>query len=96
MSEQEKKDKKYSVIFSSIVHGSLLAIFLLLVAWREPDPPRPEYGMELAFGTETEGSGDVVQETETVTEETENETPPDAETDTEETHEEVVEEEVVE
>jgi periplasmic protein TonB len=34
-----------------------------IVAWRAPDPPLPEYGIELNFGMDTEGFGDVQPET---------------------------------
>lgn len=91
VSEREKKDKKFSMIMSGIVHGTLLLIFLLLVAWSPPDPPIPEYGMELNLGFEDEGSGDVESEISS-TEETDNTTPPESDIESEETQEEVQEE----
>ncbi len=101
MSEQEKKDKKFSIIVSAIIHSSLIAIFLVLVAWREPDPPVPEYGIELNLGFQEAGSGDIERTIDAPLEDTENDTPPDAETDTEnneteESQEEIVEEQPVE
>lgn len=87
ISEREKKDKRFSMIMSGIVHGALLLIFLLLVAWSPPDPPIPEYGMELNLGFEDEGSGDVESEIDSQTE-TDNTTPQESEVDTEEVQQE--------
>lgn len=94
ISEREKKDKRFSMIMSGIVHGGLLLIFLLLVAWSPPDPPIPEYGMELNLGFEDEGSADLESEVDSP-DETDNTTPPESEAESEETPEEV-QEEVVE
>lgn len=91
-SEQEKKDKKFGMIMSAIVHGTLLCIFLILVAWRAPDPPNKEYGMEVNIGFQDVGFGDTESEVDSPLPDTENETPPDAEADTQETQEEVVDE----
>lgn len=84
MSDQEKKDKKFSMIMSVIVHGTILTFLLFLVAWRQPDPPIPEYGIELNFGFEEAGSGDIERENEAKIEETENDTPPESEQESEE------------
>lgn len=96
VSEQEKKDKRFSVIVSGIIHTSLLVLFIFLVAWRMPDPPPEEYGMELNIGVDAQGSGDIDNDQEATPEETENETPPESETETEEVQEETVEETPVE
>lgn len=95
MSEQEKKDKKFGMILSGIVHTTLIAVFLLLVAWREPDPPIPEYGIELNLGFQDEGSGDIERDSETQIEDTAEEEIPDAPEETEQvesTEEEMIEE----
>lgn len=44
------------------VHAAALLALFFLVAWREPDPPLPEYGIELNFGLDDQGSGDVQPE----------------------------------
>ncbi|MCE7995506.1 MAG: hypothetical protein HEP71_26240 [Roseivirga sp.] len=85
--EQEKKNKRFSLIMSAIVHGSLLLIFLLLVAWRQPDPPNTLSGLTFNLGVQDEGFGDTESEVDSPTEETDNTTPPESETDTEETQE---------
>ena len=92
MSDQEKKDKKFSMIMSVLVHGTILTFLLFLVAWRQPDPPIPEYGIELNFGFEEAGSGDIERENKAEIEETENDTPPESEQETEEVIEDPVEE----
>ena len=43
-------------------HGLILLLFFFLMAWREPDPPVPEYGIELNFGLDESGSGEVQPE----------------------------------
>ena len=48
---------------SLAVHGVLFAIFFFMMAWRAPDPPLPEFGIELNFGLDTQGSGDIQPET---------------------------------
>ena len=53
------------------------------MAWREPDPPIPEYGIELNLGFVDQGGGDTESQMETQAEDTEEQTPPDAELDTE-------------
>lgn len=83
MTEQEKKDKKFSLIVSLIIHSSLLVALFFLIAWRAPDPPLPEYGIELNLGFQAEGSGDTERDNETQIEDTEEVETPDAEAETE-------------
>ncbi len=85
MSEKEEKYRKTGVIVSISVHVVLALLFFFMLAWREPDPPLPEYGIELNFGLDNVGSGETQQPqpTEQVTQAEENIT---------ETEEEVVEE----
>lgn len=54
--EEEKKNKRTGMIISLGLHASLLVLFFFLMAWREPNPPLPDYGIELNFGM-VEGSG---------------------------------------
>ncbi|WP_268125258.1 hypothetical protein [Roseivirga pacifica] len=91
MSNQEQKDKRFSMTMSIIVHGSLLLIFFFLVAWKEPDPPIPEYGIEINFGQQELGGGNTEREAEAKIEDTVEEEAPDSEVETEEV-EEIVEE----
>ena len=83
MSDQEKKDKKFSMIMTAGIHVGILLLLIFLVAWSPPDPPTPEYGIELNFGFQEEGGGDVEKESEAQAEDTEEVTPPDAEVEAE-------------
>jgi len=57
--EQEKKNKRIALATSIAVHGLLLLVFLFVVAWRAPNPPLPEYGIELNFGSDDVGTGPI-------------------------------------
>ncbi len=85
MTAQEKKDKKFSLIVSLIIHSCLLVLLVFLIAWRAPNPPLPEYGIELNLGFQAAGSGDTERENETLTKDTEQAETPDAKTETENT-----------
>ena len=89
-SAEEKNNQRKSMYISLGVHGALLILFFFLLAWKEPFPPIPEYGIELNFGLDESGSGNIQREEVAVTQ-----TPTDQTSDTEETVEET-EEEVVE
>jgi len=39
------------------VHVVVLLLFAFLMAWRAPNPPLPEYGIELNFGLDDAGTG---------------------------------------
>ena len=60
--EFEKKNQRIGMGVSIGIHGLLLILFFLIMAWREPDPPVPEYGIELNFGLEAVGSGEIQPE----------------------------------
>jgi len=88
--KQEEKNRKVGLIISGAFHLLLLLAFLFVIAWKEPDPPIPEYGIELNFGTSDVGTGNVQPETETL------ESPEEDEAAPEELPEEVIEEPVEE
>jgi len=85
MSEQEKKDKKFGIIMTSAVYGLFILLLVFLVAWRPLDPPVEEYGIELNFGFQAEGGGDLERDADAQIEETAEDTPPDSEVETEQT-----------
>lgn len=58
MSEQEKKREKVGIAVSVGLHALVLLLFFFIMAWRAPDPPLPEYGIELNFGMDDAGYGD--------------------------------------
>jgi protein TonB len=58
MSEIERnKDKRVGWAVSASIHALIILLFFLINAWTAPDPPLPEYGIELNFGIEEAGSG---------------------------------------
>ncbi|MBU2916154.1 hypothetical protein [Reichenbachiella agariperforans] len=52
MNLREKKNRITGVYVSVGIHTALLLIFFFVLAWREPDPPIPEYGIEFNLGNE--------------------------------------------
>jgi periplasmic protein TonB len=59
MSQQEEnRNKQKAGMYSLAVHSALLILFFFLIVWKEPNPPHPEYGIELNFGLDNVGSGD--------------------------------------
>ncbi|HEX6226583.1 MAG TPA: hypothetical protein VFZ52_19315 [Chryseolinea sp.] len=59
----ERKNKRTAMIYTTVIQVVLLVVLFFVVAWRAPDPPLPEYGIVLNFGTDDEGSGNVQPET---------------------------------
>ena len=59
MNSDENKNKRIGMVTSIGIHLTLFLIFFFLTAWRAPNPPNPEFGIELNFGLDNEGSGDV-------------------------------------
>jgi len=85
MSNQEKKNRNIGLIASTAIHGGILLILFFLIAWRAPDPPLPEYGIQLNFGLDDQGSGDIQPEQPNVTEEIKEESKPEEQKPQEET-----------
>lgn len=56
--QEEKKNQRTGMMVSVGLHAALLILFFFLLAWREPNPPLPDYGIELNFGMDAAGSGD--------------------------------------
>jgi periplasmic protein TonB len=90
MEQQEKKRKRIAFFTSAGVHLLILLLFLFSMAWRAPDPPLPEFGIELNFGDSEVGSGDIQPETPTATEEEPEEEEPTEQEQPEELQPEVV------
>lgn len=62
MSAEEKKYRKISAMVTAAVQVVLAVVVYFLIAWREPDPPIPEYGIELSFGLEEVGREEIATE----------------------------------
>ena len=56
---KEINDRRWGAIASIGVHLALLLLFFFMLAWREPNPPLPQYGIELNFGLDAGGSGEI-------------------------------------
>ena len=55
---EEKKNRTIALAVATAFQLFLLVLFFFLVAWRRPDPPLPEYGIELDFGMDNTGTGE--------------------------------------
>ncbi len=90
-----KKDKKYQRIgwWTAIAtHVVVLILFYFLIAWKEPFPPIPSYGIELSFGVDQTGQGEVAPSTPQPQEEVEESEPQEETAEAEETSEPTTEE----
>lgn len=58
MEESNRKSRNIGLIATIVFHGGIVLIFLLLMAWKAPNPPLPEYGPLINIGFSDEGSGD--------------------------------------
>lgn len=61
--QQEKKNRIMAALYTFGVHAAIFCLMFFIIAWRVPNPPFPGSGIELNFGTDAEGSGDVQPET---------------------------------
>lgn len=93
---KEKRNKQVGAAISIGIHLGIFLIFFFLIAWRAPDPPLPEFGIELNFGLDQVGSGEVQPETNASPEDSEEDAQPDAPEEVQEEVEEVVEDQPVE
>jgi outer membrane biosynthesis protein TonB len=57
---QERKNRSIAGLIAVTLHVLVALGLFFLTAWKAPDPPLPEYGIELNFGLDAAGSG-VVQ-----------------------------------
>ncbi|HZX73542.1 MAG TPA: hypothetical protein VFE57_03915 [Cyclobacteriaceae bacterium] len=62
MDDQQKKNRIISLATSVGLHALLLLVFLFMMSLRPPYPPAPEYGIELNFGLDQAGFGDIQPE----------------------------------
>ncbi len=57
--ENNKRSRNIGLIASLSFHGAIALILFLLVAWKAPNPPLPEYGVEINLGFTDTGDGEV-------------------------------------
>jgi hypothetical protein len=60
---EERKNRRTGMLVSVALHAGIIIMFFFILAWKEPYPPAPEYGIELNFGLDVTGSGVVQPET---------------------------------
>ncbi len=60
--QEEKKNKRIAAFTTVVLNALLLVLLLFVAAWRAPNPPLPEYGIELNFGVDTQGGGEIQPE----------------------------------
>src|SRR5689334_1707736 len=60
---RDKRNKRIAFLVSAGIHASLFLTFFFLISWRAPYPPAPEYGVELDFGLDEQGGGEIQPET---------------------------------
>ncbi len=56
---QEPARQRKGLITSAVAHAAVLAFCFFFVRWSPPDPPLPDYGVQLNFGVDEEGFGDL-------------------------------------
>ncbi|MDN4164059.1 hypothetical protein QWY31_01030 [Cytophagales bacterium LB-30] len=56
--KEEHKNRNIGWAVSIGIHAVFILLFLFLIAYKAPDPPLPEYGIELNFGLDDSGSGE--------------------------------------
>lgn len=55
MDQEEQKNNRKSALITGAIQVVFLLFLYFLVAWKEPYPPIPEYGIELSFGLQESG-----------------------------------------
>ncbi len=60
---RDKTNKRIAFLVSTGIHAGLFLTFFFLISWRAPYPPAPEYGVELNFGLDNQGGGEIQPET---------------------------------
>lgn len=56
---QDKKNQRIAFLVSIGLHASLFLTFFLLISWKAPYPPAPEYGVVLNYGVDDQGGGEI-------------------------------------
>jgi periplasmic protein TonB len=57
--EEDKKNKRIAMLTSIGIHAGIFLLLFFMVAWRPPNPPLPQIGLEMNFGLDEQGTGDV-------------------------------------
>ncbi|WP_226389466.1 energy transducer TonB [Penaeicola halotolerans] len=57
--EENKKEKRTAALLTLGVNAAVLLLLIFLIAWKEPNPPIPEYGISLNIGFGNPGSDNI-------------------------------------
>lgn len=74
-SQEEKKNRRIAMISSLGIHAVVLVLLIFMVAWKQPNPPHPEIGIEVNWGEDTRGSGNTAPDKSAGSEGTQQEEP---------------------
>ena len=55
--DEEKKNRRISLIITVSAHVLVVLGFIFTMAWTPPDPPIPKYGIQINLGLEEIGGG---------------------------------------
>ncbi len=55
----ETTNQRVGIAASVVLHATVLLLCFFFVTWSPPNPPLPDYGVELNFGVDPEGFGDL-------------------------------------
>ncbi|QCR21857.1 hypothetical protein [Pontibacter sp. SGAir0037] len=59
LTKEEEKNKRIAAIISVVLHAIIVLLLFYILAWRPAGEPAQEIGIEVNFGTDAVGSGDV-------------------------------------
>lgn len=62
MTEQERRNNRIGALTSLGIHAGAFLLLFFIIAWKAPNPPLEEFGVELNFGLDDQGSGDIQPE----------------------------------
>lgn len=72
---EEKKNQRIAMVTSIGIHAVILILLIFMVAWKQPNPPHPEIGIEVNWGEDERGSGNTAPEKSAGSEGTQEEEP---------------------
>jgi periplasmic protein TonB len=55
----EIKNKREAALYTTFITGAILCLFYFITIFKEADIIKPDYGIEVNFGTSDKGSGDI-------------------------------------
>lgn len=55
----EEKNRREAAIYTALVTGAVLCLFYFITIFKETEQLKPDYGIEVNFGTSDKGSGDI-------------------------------------